>query len=467
MHALYRRFFGAGQRAIRWLDGSRHRPIITVGLVALLLAAPSIVNGKPFLFFDSAHYFDIGQSIISKVQEKILPTGPETQIDTVSADIAGAVVAEEAGSNDAGGGLAAIAGGRSPTYSLLTAALGSVFSLFGMVALQSLLAGWVLFRFLEMVLGSGRNGEKLLLAACLSLLSPLGFHAGFIMPDIFAGIYVLAALVLIFDHGIGRLETLSLTALLCLSATMHTTILVLGVTLVVLTLAMRFIAPTRQQVNVSSASWIVASMAFSLVFSSSYKAGVKMITGDEVTNAPYLMARVVADGPGSRLLDERCDELQFAACAFRNTDYVDHNDFLWGGFGANPNFSTSPPELREAVQEEEIEFVKAAILAYPGEQLAASTKNALTQLAKVGISETTVGAETMIRDPAFANSRVLLHEPGLAHCSDNAAKCKIISPSRQIWALAVRIMTTASMVILFIWAVRATYGLFRADTPLT
>ena len=56
--------------------GRRLQMMAWVCVYAFLLALPSLVNGKPFLFYDSAHYYDIGETIVSALLESSQVAAP-------------------------------------------------------------------------------------------------------------------------------------------------------------------------------------------------------------------------------------------------------------------------------------------------------------------------------------------------------------------------------------------------------
>lgn len=420
----------------------RLRPALVVLLFALLLALPSIFNGKPFLFYDSTHYYDVGRLIASKV----LPS-PGDGAAEVPTDLA---PDDTVASGDARGGLSSIAGGRSPTYSLLVYVMSSLFSVYGVVAVQSMLAAWVIFRFFRLVAPAASTLSQSIAVAALAFLTPLGFHTAFVMPDIFAGIFVVAALILILERELAWKEMLVLTGLLAFSATMHATIIALGLVLIVLVVACRFVPPFRSGVNQKAAAAIAAALILCVGFGAIYKKGAELITGNTMHNAPYLAGRVIADGPGARYIETHCDEGRFAICRFQGIDFKDHNDFLWGTNGAAQNWVVADPELKLAVQEEEKAFVIAAVSAYPWQQLQAALQHTATQLTFFGIRETANGAEDMMGSPAFMNNELMTHVPNLEGCA-TGTRCQAHNPLREAWGslvYACLLVTLAAIVTL-------------------
>ncbi len=413
-------------------QNGRLRPAVLIALFALLLALPSVVNGKPFLFYDSTHYYDVGKAIADKVEGVLMPgAGAETP-PSADSEKSGPPITREQGD----GGLAAISGGRSPIYSLLTYGLSVVFSTYGIVALQSLICAFVIHRLLRVFAPGASTLNQTALVAALAILTPLGFHAGFVMPDIFAGVFVVTALILIFNRTLRLPEQIGLTALLAFAATMHTTIVAIGLVMITLVLIARCVQALRPSVNPQAAPAIAAALALCLGFGAVYKTGVETITGNEIRNAPYLAGRVIADGPGKRYLEENCDDSPFAACRFRGVDYVDHNEFLWGGFGATRSWSSSSPETKAAVQDEEKDFVLAVVTAYPAAEMQATIGNAWLQLTYFGIRETASGAEVMMTFSEFADNELMSHVPNLEGCAEGR-NCERVNAFREAWAVLV------------------------------
>lgn len=428
-------------------QNGRLRPAILIVIFALLLALPSVVNGKPFLFYDSTHYYDVGKAIAGKVAGVLMPgTAAEVELEppaTETNETSGPPMARDRGDGE----LSAISGGRSPIYSLLTYLLSVVFSTYGIVALQSLICAYVIHRLLRVFAPGARALSQATLVTVLATLTPLGFHAGFVMPDIFAGVFVVTALVLIFDKALGLPEQIGLTALLAFAATMHTTIVAIGLVMIALVLIARYFLALRSSVNAQAFPAIAAALVLCLGFGAVYKAGVETITGNEIRNAPYLAGRVIADGPGKRYLEEHCEDSSFAVCAFSGVDYVDHNDFLWGGFGATRNWTTASPETKAAVQNEEIDFVLAVITAYPVSELIATIGNAWLQLTYFGIRETASGAEVMVTHSAFEDTALMAHVPNLEGCAEGH-NCEGVNPFREAWAVLVHTSLLVMTVIL-------------------
>jgi hypothetical protein len=92
---------------------------------------------------------------------------------------------------------------------------------------------------------------------------------------------------------------------------------------------------------------------------------------------PFLMSRLIADGPGRWYLAQHCGETKFAVCDRIHDLQDDSDEFLWGPTGV---WQTSSEDAREAMSREEIPFVLATLRAYPRAQLSRSAQNFWRQL---------------------------------------------------------------------------------------
>jgi hypothetical protein len=395
-------------------DVARLAALVSVGTILFLI--PAIWNGHPFLFPDSEHYFIIGRSILSGLARL---SGASVAVS------GGTVMADPSASSDTTGGLAAIAGGRSPVYALLLYVLSAKASVWWIIVLQSALVSWLIVTFLDLVCGMRRTGAVVASLGFLALVTSAGAFSGFLMPDIFAATFVLAALLLVFDTMATRIRTLAYAGVIALSLVMHATIALLAASTLVLIALCRPIPFACRLVRKESLLWIGGALILGLAFNTAYLRLAERVSGHPVGAPPYLMARVIADGPGRMLLAETCttSDTPFAACAFAGQPFVDHNDFLWGSGSHGPNFSTSPPALRAALSVEEGRFVRAAFLRHPIDQLAASTRNALRQLLSVDLTEFVIGTHLLVDDAEFRTASILKEIPRLNHCVAQPGVC--------------------------------------------
>ncbi|NJM35194.1 MAG: hypothetical protein HC850_11340 [Rhodomicrobium sp.] len=128
------------------------KTLAAIAACTIAIMMPALLNGGPFLFLDSQQYFQVGQSIYGKVfegrQADNQRSAPARQA-TPAANTASPKPhsAGESGMRTGGdvndGGLAAIAGGRSPLYSFLFYFFSAKLSMWLMALLQAGLCGWL------------------------------------------------------------------------------------------------------------------------------------------------------------------------------------------------------------------------------------------------------------------------------------------------------------------------------------
>ena len=403
---------------------------------------PAIVNGSPFIFFDSDQYFTVGQRIFETL------FGGTGAPSDVAAPVA---AAGPAATPDAGGGLAALAGGRAPTYSFFLYFVSVLTSLWVVAAIQSVICALLIIRFWQLAWGALRLRPILLIAGALSLLNGLGFHAAFMMPDVFAGSLVLALAIFFYFRPAGRIENILLVGGSFIMATLHTTNLLLVVCALIAAILIMLVErkPVQKLLGRLGAVAGIAIAAFA--FNAAYVTSVKFISGDQVRSPPYLMARLLGDGTGEAYLAKHCVDgaRPFAACAYAGIDFYNHDAFLWepraGGF------QTADNELRAALSAEEMRFVLAVITADPGAQLAASVGNFLNQLTAAGLQEIHYGVAGIAQTDAWNADGILRLIPGAQACK-TAGNC-VSPPLGDAWSSVVQWVNLLVLPVFAVFAV--------------
>jgi hypothetical protein len=130
--------------------------------------------------------------------------------------------------------------------------------------------------------------------------------------------------------------------------------------------------------SVGEVTMIVLLAAVSQSALHGYLYGTPSLNGER---PPFLMARVIADGPGLWYLQQHCPGMQFVLCDHLQELPQDPDVFLWGekGVWANADDATT-----SRLRQEERPFVLATLRAYPGAQLSKSLSNFGQQLRSFG-----------------------------------------------------------------------------------
>lgn len=425
------------------VGASRLADLALMAACLLILLLPALINSRPFMFADFNHYFLIGKGLIDNLAGLPGMGDPPPVISPAEAAPA------PAGEKGESGYFLAIAAARSPLYSLAAYGLTAFATVWLLPLLQAALTVWLVFRFVTCVGGARSHGFYLGAFSFLSFLSPLGLHVSFLMPDVFGGLLVLAAALLIFGRGQSLLSNLLLVALVSASAFLHTSNLLLVGVACAAAFILWLLPASRGLVNPRAPLYLLAAAVLAAGTMSGYRATVTLVTGTAPGSPTFIAARVHADGPGRRHLETACadDPARYAHCVFVGHDYVDNNDLIWGRPGPEkPTFTESPPELKRALQAEEREFVINAIAAYPLEQAAASLRNFGGALFAVGITEVDYGAVYVIQNLIGDDPLSLAYMPGVERCLAEPSACQEQHPAKTFWRHLVGAISLTTMV---------------------
>lgn len=432
-----------------------------VVLCTILLAVPAFTNGRPFIFFDSEHYYAVGERIFAQIGDALSLAAdewPEPVADLDANAGAEGLAGESAQAQQPQeeGGLAVILAGRSPTYGVFLVGLTALLGMWAVVFAQAVLVSILIVRFLDLTLGARAPIVVLASTAICSFVSSAGYHAGFMMPDIFAGIGVLALLCL-FTGRTRKIESALLAFVIFAAATAHSTIFMLLALLLACAVGLSLTplvwkAP-REALTMTT---LALFLAFSL--NAAYNVAAEHLSGQRLRAAPYLTARVIADGPGQAYIRERCDASTFATCRYATDDYGDHNDFLWGGAGAVHSFIAAPRDVQYAMQDEQFQFVLHAVGAYPVQQFQASLSNAWLQFFLVGVPEPNFGAYPMVQDARAQQTSIVQATPDIARCIESPDACARADTFNLMWQRLIEFanvaLALALVAMLGLWLAR-------------
>jgi hypothetical protein len=334
----------------RWMNVhpfAVHASCVLLG--ALLLAWPAVYNGFPLLYPDSLSYLSDG---------------------TV---VARAILLHQ---------LNAYSTGRSNIYSLGILPFHWHLPLWPVIALQCLLAAWIIWLVVRSVAPRRLALRYLLLILFLSLLTSVSWYASFVMPDIFGPLLYLTLYLLAFAREtLSRTERWALYLFAFWGITSHTSHLLLAGGLWLLLVLLAFLAPRRLpgRWRVLAVWTVILAVAATVQIAlNGYLYGKPSLSG---RHPPYLMARVLADGPGQWYLEQHCSQLHWTVCDHYSQVNGDSENFLWGD---NGYANASIPDRRK-MDAEEMPLVLAAVRAYPGKQWDHSVANCREQLLAFGL----------------------------------------------------------------------------------
>lgn len=214
--------------------------------------------------------------------------------------------------------------------------------------------------------------------AALSLTSALPWLASELMPDIFTPLLILSlALLVLAPHRLSRGERVWLIVFsaFTIAAQQSSVPLSFGLLLVLLPLRRVLGAPKPlgwRAIGRSLAPPALAILALIAVNTAAFR---------RVSPSPFgnvfLLARIIYDGPGMRVLERDCPRSGWRLCAGLADIPLNSDEFLWSPASPIPRAGGY-----KAVSAEANAIIFAALSAEPGAEFTAWLENGLAQLAE-------------------------------------------------------------------------------------
>jgi hypothetical protein len=251
------------------------------------------------------------------------------------------------------------------------------------VAFQSLLTAYVVWLVVQSIavrsiLPTQTEARYLILIALLSLLTSVSWYSSLVMPDILGPLVYLCIYLLVFARDtLTRFDHVAVFLIAWWGITAHATHFLLAAglcALLVLLLVLRRPLMQGRWKAVGEVAIVIALAAAAQFALHGYLYGEPSLNGER---PPFLMARIIADGPGRWYLEQHCGEVKFAICDHVHDLSGDTDKFLWGADGV---WANADDDYAKRLRQEEIPFVLATLRAYPRQQLIISARAFWQQL---------------------------------------------------------------------------------------
>ena len=322
---------------------------LAVLLAAVVMSWPALYNRYPLLYPDSISY---------------LGDGPHIARAAFLRDFSGCY------------------GYRSLIYSIGILPLHWNVTPWPIVAFNALVVSYILWLVVRSLLPQRTVTNFLSLAISLSLLTGLGWLVGWIMPDVFGPLLYLSIYLLVFgDETLVPREHWTVALIAWWALASHATHLLLAAIICAVLLVMLLIQHHTALQSLRKLSPVVTVTLVALLAQLALN---KYLNGEIALNSdhpPFLLARIIADGPGRWYLEQRCDELHFSICAYAHDLPNNVDDFLWGANG----WSESSPEKQRQLRDDEPRVLLGTVLAYPREELSLCIDHFRGQLLNYGV----------------------------------------------------------------------------------
>jgi putative flippase GtrA len=384
-------------------------PLLALLAATLLLMSVAFANGRPTVFYDSHSYDVMGRNLIETVRD--WPGSNENKAKAGYTKLSQGPVPSDRLTDPQ------TEGARSPFYGVLLHAAYLTTTIWGLAALQSFLAAWVIYLLWRTVAPRAPSWSYLGLIAATAVGTSISFYTTFAMPDIFAGIGG-AAVVLILAQGdrLKKLEIAGLWAVIAYAMVIHKShwatglVVAFGGGALMWLMGLSTRSVVRRVLVVASAA--VAAWAAGSAFDHVYQNR----TGYKLGHPPFIMARLVADGPGRAYMLQACGQAgrqggaePYVLCKFKanavNSTKVKvsgeliSNLILWSDRKTLGVFNNASRSERVGLEAEEMRFVLGALRYDPAGVALASLSDWGRQLIAIQVDDP-------LRDPgAFLRGR--------------------------------------------------------------
>lgn len=234
---------------------------------------------------------------------------------------------------------------RTPFYGLFVRMASMRYSLWPVVALQSMAVAWLLLQLIRYIAGTVSAYVQLAAVVAITAFTPIGFVAATLLPDVFGATLALSLCLLLLDNSASRLHSLLYTGIALVSMLMHFQFMVLGIVAVIAALVyhrkqhlpgmrMRAIAIA----GICALFWLVMSGANAMKHH-----GFVFARGGAV----MFVARQSENGILNNYLQHECKSDPSPLCAYTNHVPTDMRDFLESG--VSPLYQLGGWDSSEAV----------------------------------------------------------------------------------------------------------------------
>lgn len=336
-------------------------------LAALLLMAFAVFNGYATFFNDSRSYIRGGMTVVDTILHTKSAPEWKSRVEMAAdpersararriAPGTAATVAPEAEPPTAN---------RSVYYGLL-AFLGYATSNFWLtIFVQAYAVGFVMAIVARRLYAVPGWAAIAVVIAPVAVLTTVGPFIANIMPDIFTGIGVLAAaLVLCAWRRLSRADRVGLFVLISFGLLAHTSHV--AILAVLLTLALPLLWWRRRDAPLlanapllAPAGFLVAAMVVAIAGVTAYNVAATRVSGQKPLLMPHVTAHLVEMGPGMKLIHDRCPEAGFAVCKFESRLPVPWIDFISSRNRDTGVFEITDLATKRRLSDEQIPFALA------------------------------------------------------------------------------------------------------------
>lgn len=380
-------------------------------LAALALMWTAAVDHRPSVFYDSESYHLQGGRFAQA-------------LGLVNAHEAARLDAEETPEQRAVNDT--LLGARSPFYGLFFYGSERIGTLWLTAFLQCLAAAWAVFTLLRAAAPrAGLLAVGGAMAATVALTS-LPFFASFVLPDVFAGLGLLAAVtLLVYADRLKRPAQVGMWLLIVAACAFHQSNLpILGLMAVAGGLALLVARAGRAQA-LKRAGLVLSAVVAAVIAGQAFLILHKAQTGETLRRPPFLAIRLLADGPGRDWLREACAKAEpYELCRYKALPLDNSEDMLWSEDPAKGIMNVASHDQRVRLEDQEGRFVLDVVAHRPVRQLFASLRNWSAQLGQAFVEEPLRDPTVFFGPNYFSRTSLPRIIPNNADCRPGGRGCK-------------------------------------------
>ena len=428
-------------------------------LASAVLFAVAAANGRPSVFNDTVQYYSQGEYLAWRLGIALPDLDENRQTDPTS------VMPDSHAMHDKTP--ATVAGGRSPFYGLVLVLAVRFGTLWLLAAGQAFLAAWSICVLIRAVLPAVTPVFYQGVILALGLSSSLPFFAAFAMPDLYAGLLIIAVTILAFCPA--RLpvwERFMLWVLLVASLTFHAANIALAVTLSGAALAILAVVKAPLRLLASRAGWLATSILVAVSMNWAFGALYRADAGVAQRTPPFLMARLLADGPGRDYLASACPSgASPTLCRFRDRPFTSEDEILWSEEPSKGIFSTSTYEIRKRLRDEEPAFISAVVARDPVVVISRILQNGLQQFMTFYVAEPMSSPARFLGLAWWHRTAIQRIVPDMKSCEAVPKSCDV--RANPLFVAIVHIVVVMASWIFIVWSTVKTrcFDLFGPARP--
>lgn len=348
---------------------------VAAGLLLLLIyLSPAILNRSPVLYPDSLGYYQSGEATL-----KAFGIGHVAHIPGAEA-LPGTAAKTVDGANVSDG----VSTARSVYYGALFALSYDMLGRWAIAVLQigvCVLAMWLALRVTSPV----DVRKRWMVIAATGVISGVAVFACTALPDVFAGLLILASAVLIV-HGAGLswAERGWWAALLLGAELFHKSHVAVAIPM--LTLATAWLAASKRgSWRGLLLAWAATGLAVAGHLAIDYEVRARLKV--DPISPPFILARMIGDRTAEAFLRENCQRRAFETCRFVLHMPMTENEFLWSTDRQRGGFALLDLAGKRRVLAEQPAILEGTLSTRGGAQLLAGLNASARQILLPGVRE--------------------------------------------------------------------------------